>query len=247
MPRDTTEPMPDRIIPHYPLERRWQAARIPANWVFPESSRLPWITTKMTGPNPLDITRSLTNVCSDIIGRLPEFAHIDMTRVRVTFTPSRSPGPYGLQARLTPMRLKHGAREHSRRGRRYSVQRYLIDDVELLYLITFALPRYLDRPFEDKLVTIVHELHHIGEAFDGDIRRYSGRYHAHSHSKCEYDDEMNRLTNRYLATNPDPATLEFLHRDYADLWKRHGGIFGAVLPRPKLVPVESDQPVNGGD
>ena len=238
--------MPDHNIPHLPLERRWKSPRIPANWVFPESRRLPWITTKMTGPNPLDITQSLTTVCSDIIARLPAFAHIDMTRVRVTFTPSRTPGPYGLQARLTPMRLKHGERVQTRKGRRYVVQRYHIDDVELLYLITFAMPRYLDRPFEDKLVTIVHELHHIGEAFDGDIRRYQGRYHAHSHSKCDYDDAMKRLAKEYLATKPDFAILEFLHRDYADLWKRHGGIFGTILPRPKLVPVESNQPALDG-
>lgn len=211
--------------------------------MFPEGSRLPWISKWATGPEPLNITKKLTAVCVDACQRCPAFAHIDMSRIRVTFTPSRNRSQYGLQAKLTPLKLKGGSQESERRGRRFRVQQYLVDEVELLYMVTFVLPRFLDRPFEDKLVTIFHELYHVGERFDGDIRRHAGRYHAHSHSKCEYDEQMKRLVSEYQAGNPDPTITEFLHHDYADLWKRHGGVFGTVLPRPKMVPV-SNREVN---
>lgn len=228
--------MADRILTKHPTVRRWHADRLPRHWVFPEGSRLPWITQWSVGPNPLDITRELTAVCRDICLRSPTFSHIDMSRIRVTFTPSRNRSQYGLQAKLTPLRMKDGGLISMRRGRAYRVQQFHVGDVELLYLITFVLPRFLDRPFEDKMITIFHELYHIGEAFDGDIRRHAGRYHAHSHSKCEYDEHMKKLYDEYVAGKPDPNVTNFLRHDYADLWKRHGGVYGTVLPRPKLVP-----------
>ena len=234
--------MPDRNVPPYVLSRHWKPGRLPSRWVYPEGQRLPWITSFSTGPNPLNITDRFTAVCVDAIARVPTFAHIDMSRVAVAFTPSRHGGSYGLQAKLTPLKVQGGSSETVRRGRPYVVQRFFVGEVELLYLLTFVFPRLLDRPFEDKLVTIFHELYHVGEAFDGDIRRHAGRYHAHSHSKCEYDEHMKRLVREYLAGNPDPAVTEFLRHDYADLWKRNGGVYGTVMPRPKLVPLCSPLP-----
>ena len=45
----------------------------------------------------------------------------------------------------------------------------------MLYVMTFCLPRFLEQSFDDKFVTIFHELFHIGPSFDGDFRRHSGR------------------------------------------------------------------------
>ena len=33
----------------------------------------------------------------------------------------------------------------------------IVADREMLYLMTFCLPRFLNRPFEDKFVTLFHE------------------------------------------------------------------------------------------
>ena len=231
--------MADRIVTHYPPVRHWRSDRLPMHWVFPEGNRLPWISNRAAGPAPLDITKKFAEVCEEACLRCPAFAHIDMSRIRVTFTPSRNRSQYGLQAKLTPLRMKGGAEQSSRRGRTFRVQKFLVDETELLYLVTFVLPRFLDRPYEDKLVTIFHELYHVSERFDGDIRRHAGRYHAHSHSKCEYDEQMKRLVREYQAGKPDLSITEFLHYDYAELWKRHGGVFGTVLPRPKLIPVST--------
>ena len=66
-------------------------------------------------------------------------------------------------------------------------RRIFVDGVEMLYLMTFCLPRFQNQPFEDKLVTLFHELYHIGPAFDGDLRRHAGRYAVHSGSQRRYD------------------------------------------------------------
>jgi predicted metallopeptidase len=160
-----------------------------------------------------------------------------VSRLLVTFTPSRTRSRYGLQARVTPLRFRDGQLVRRFRGVPYQVQRYFVDGREMLYLVTFCLPRFLDQTFQEKMVTVFHELYHIGQNFDGDLRRLPGRYAVHSHSKCDYDRHMARLVKAYLADHPDPGVYDFLKLGYADLWRGHGGITGVVVPRPKLVPI----------
>ena len=76
----------------------------------------------------------------------------------------------------------------------------------MLYLLRFVLPRFLDLPFDEKLITIVHELWHISPKFDGDLRRFEGRCYAHGHSRKGYDEHSKKMVDRWLALNP-PETL----------------------------------------
>jgi hypothetical protein len=108
---------------------------------------------------------------------------------------------------------------------------------EMLYLMTFCLPRFLNQAFDDKFVTLFHELFHIGPAFDGDLRRHAGRYAVHSGSQRRYDEHMAELARAYLAAGPDPDLHAFLRLNFAQLRARHGSVVGVVVPRPKLVPV----------
>jgi hypothetical protein len=117
------------------------------------------------------------------------------------------------------------------------VQRFFVDEREMLYVLTFCLPRFLDQSFEEKLVTVFHELYHVSPAFDGDLRRHPGRYAVHSHSKERYDRHMAELVKQYLEDHPRPDVFSFLRVGYRQLWDRHGGIVGTVVPRPKLLPV----------
>jgi hypothetical protein len=86
-------------------------------------------------------------------------------------------------------------------------------------------------------VTVFHELYHMSESFNGDLRRHHGRYAMHSHSKAGYDAHMAELSNRYLDENPCEELLDFLRPSYRELWARCNGIVGAVVPRPKLLPL----------
>ncbi|MGL4421241.1 MAG: hypothetical protein ACRCZF_11290, partial [Gemmataceae bacterium] len=157
--------------------------------------------------------------------------------------PSRNRSRYGLQARVTPMRFRDGAKQRRIRGVTYGIQRYVVDDVEMLYVLTFCVPRFLDQSYEEKLVTIFHELYHISPAFNGDLRRHPGRYNVHTHSKTEYDQLMTQHVRGYLAQQSRPELLDFLKFSYRELWKRHGGIRGVIVPRPKLIPLPWHQPL----
>jgi len=95
--------------------------------------------------------------------------------------------------------------------------------------MTFCLPRFLDQSFDDKFITLFHELFHIGTAFDGDLRRHDGRYALHSHSQKRYDEQMAALARDYLAGQPDPTLHAFLRLDFAQLQRRHGSVEAVVV------------------
>jgi hypothetical protein len=188
--------------------------------------------------NGFDFTAAIRRTCVDMASRLPELAHIDMSRVAVGFCQARKPVSHGFQASLTPLRFEMGAEYTIRRGRRYACQR-LYDDRgrEYLYLLNFYLPRFLNNHFGEKVATITHELWHIGPAMDGDLRRYEGRYYAHGPSQREFDRTASRLAAAWLACPPPAETYDYLHHDFAGLYRRYGGIVGQRFTAPKLLPV----------
>jgi hypothetical protein len=160
-----------------------------------------------------------------------------MSQVLFGVTQARSGRSHGLQARVTPLRFRDGQLMRRRRNATYQVQRYFVEGRECLYLVTFCLPRFLEQDFDDKFITLFHELFHISPAFDGDLRRHAGRYAIHSHSQRLYDKQMAGLAREYLAGRPDPDLHGFLRLDFAQLQERHGRVIGVMVPRPKLVPV----------
>jgi predicted metallopeptidase len=198
----------------------------------------PWIATG-GGLGAFDFCGHVSRLCEDIIRRSPELRHIDLSRVLFGATQARSGRGHGLQARVTPLRFHGGQLTHTRHGARYQVQRYLVDGREMLYVMTFCLPRFLDQDFDDKFITLFHELYHISPAFNGDLRRHDGRCAIHSRSKRAYDEQMTHLARDYLARKPDPALHAFLRLDFAQLEHRHGQVVAVVVPRPKLIPVSS--------
>jgi hypothetical protein len=196
----------------------------------------PWHSS---GPadQPFDFCGHVRRLCTDITRRCAELHHVDVGRVMFAVTQARSGRQHGLQARVTPLRFTAGCLTRQRRGVCYQVQRFVVADSDMLYLMTFCLPRFLEQDFDDKFITLFHELFHISPEFDGDLRRHAGRYAIHSHSQRGYDKQMAALAREYLASKPDPALHGFLRLNFAQLQARHGSVIGVVVPRPKLVPV----------
>ncbi len=203
---------------------------------FPLLDAPPWLPS---GPvnQPFDFCGRVSRLCTDITARCPELGHIDVSRLLFAVTQARSGRQHGLQARVTPLRFAEGKLTRLRRGVCYQVQRYVVGSCEMLYLVTFCLPRFLDQDFDDKFITLFHELYHISPTFDGDLRRHAGRYSVHSHSQRGYDEHMAHLARQYLAGKPDPELYAFLRLNFAQLTGRHGSVVGIMVPRPKLVPV----------
>lgn len=191
----------------------------------------------MSASPPFNFSKAMAVLCNDVTGRLDEFGHIQMDRVAVTFAQARRRVSWGLQAKLTPMRFEDGNLTTWRHGREWTVQRLFQDNREMLYILTFYLPRFQDQTFREKMITILHELYHISGEFNGDIRRMSGRYHVHSHSQKEYDQLMEILVDRYFATNPPKSAYEFLKKRFRTLQRHHNGVVGVQIPIPKLIPV----------
>lgn len=186
---------------------------------------------------PFNFCVNIQRLVMDIAIRCPDFAHLQVPRILVSVTQARGGQMHGLQARVTPLRFANGALVRKRRGVPYHIQRFFLAEHEFLYLMTFCLPRFLDQDFDQKLVTLFHELYHIGPAFDGDLRRHDGRYHYHSHSQCDYDKRMVEYAREYLAAKPDSSIHAFLRLDFGQLQERHGAVTGVVVPRPKMIPI----------
>lgn len=190
-------------------------------------------------PGGFDFTGHVRRLCDEIVARLPELSHVDMRRVAVRFCQVRAAGHHGVHASLTPLRFAGGATTTVRRGRRWTVQRLVHPDgTEMLYLLSFYLPRFQDRPLLDKLATVVHELWHIGPAFDGDLRRHEGRCYAHGPREAEYHRQMEQLARRWLETKPPDDCYEFLRHDFQGLRRQHGAIYGTRIRTPRLVRVD---------
>ncbi len=191
----------------------------------------------MSALSPFNFSNAMAALCDDITQRLDDFAHIQMDRVAVTFAQTRRRVSWGLQAKLTPMRFENGSLTTWRHGREWTVQRLFQDNREMLYILTFYLPRFQEQTFREKMITVLHELYHISSEFDGDIRRMSGRYHVHSHSQKEYDQQMEIYVDRYFAANPPKSIYEFLKSRFRTLQRHHNGVVGVQIPIPKLIPV----------
>jgi predicted metallopeptidase len=192
-----------------------------------------------TGPadQPFDFCGHVARLCADIVRHSDALKHIDVSRLLFGVLQARSGRRHGLQARVTPLRCHGGALTRHRRGVAYQVQRYFVNGREMLYLVTFCLPRFLDQDFADKFVTLFHELYHISPAFEGDLRRHDGRCTFHTHSKRLYDSHMGELARGYLTNGADRSLHEFLRLNFAQLRHRHGAVVGVTVPRPRLIPV----------
>ena len=186
-----------------------------------------------------DFTSHIQRLCHDACTRVEELQHIDMQRVAVTFSQTRKHVSHGLYASLTPMRFEGGALEDTSEKQHYAAQR-LFDTKgrEMMYILRFYLPRFMQESFQEKLVTIFHELWHISPEFNGDLRRHEGRCYLHTHSQEEYDQSMAQLVAKWLQLNPSPALYAFLQYDFTELQQRFGRIYGVKIAHPKLIPID---------
>jgi hypothetical protein len=229
-------------LERWPLTCQWSETHdpLPRRVIFAPGRRA---TRPTANGHRFDFDAHMIRLCDDICRRCPTFRHVDVPRLLFGVTQARNRHAHGLQARVTPLRFKNGDLTRRRRGVTYQVQRYIVGPRDILYLVTFCLPRFLDLDFGEKLITVFHELYHISPAFDGDLRRHQGRYAIHSHSQRCYDSHMAELARAYLASGADPELHAFLKCNFGELQERYGRVMGVMVPRPKIIPISA--PGNG--
>ena len=191
-----------------------------------------------SNPKGFDFTLHMRRLCEDMTDRLAELRHIDLSRVAISFSQTRTRALHGMFASLTPMRFADGRKTMVRQGRRWAIQRLTSPSGrEMLYILSFYLPRFFQLEFREKLVTIVHELWHISPEFNGDLRRYEGRCYAHSRGGS-HDRQSEALADRWLAERPPETLYSFLRLDFQELQARYGQVIGVRVSTPKLLPIE---------
>jgi hypothetical protein len=120
-----------------------------------------------------------------------------------------------------------------------------IGSTQIKYLISFVLPRFCNQslthsrkgeryagapPWVAKLDTLVHELYHIDPEQAG-LRRVKcadGSDSERSHGPHFYED-VARIVNSYLASQPNPELVGFLEHDFHALTARFGGVVAATF------------------
>lgn len=188
-------------------------------------------------PTTCDLSAALTLLGEDLCRRSPELSHIDPQAVLFAVSRSRAGGTHGTYARIAPLRFAAGETELSRRRGRY-VETFRMPSLihrerEILYLIYMMVPRFLRLSFRQKLTTLIHELYHISENCDGDIRRFPGRTFAHGPSRQAYNRRVEEILEGYLAAAPEPGLLAFLHHS-EDQWKQGRlRLTGLTVPLPR--------------
>lgn len=185
----------------------------------------------------LNLTGELERLIRDITARIPQLQHVMPDKLLVCVSTGRTTRG-GSLAKIHPLRFAGGERSvKARRGRRSvlcTMPTIKHQGEEMLYVIYFLVPRFLELPQREKLITIFHELYHISPACDGDIRRFPGRNYAHGSSTKSYNLLMGKLVDAYLELIPEPSALDFLEGDLASLRTRHKAIVGRRLQAPRI-------------
>jgi predicted metallopeptidase len=186
-------------------------------------------------------------IVSDIARTVKEFSHLQPEGIAIAAAPRWAGSScghlgkcYGLGERESP---SFTVWVRGRRGRRViEVSRwYQYEPVEIdfhgqrcMYLIELHLPRMLDH---DPLETLVHELFHIGEGFDGKLRPMR-------HGRM-FDWRVRNLMQAWLRQG-DPRLVELSRASLSELIGRFGAVLGRRLPprfKPmRIVPAEAPMP-----
>lgn len=186
----------------------------------------------------LNLTRELEGLIRDITSQVPEFNHIDPSRVLVCFAATRGKGIHGTYAKIHGLRFPGGERSmEMRRGSRRvtsTMPAIVHRGVEMLYVVYFLVPRFLNLSWREKLITMFHELYHVSPQFDGDIRRFPGKNYAHGSSRKKYDSVVAGLVDRWLEQRDVAALPDFLREDMESIRQKHRVVVGRKLPAPRI-------------
>lgn len=183
-----------------------------------------------------DFTANMMLLVDDIIKTHPFFKHIKTENILIAISPSNG-NRNGIVAKLRPLLFEGGSKKKVVRGVEYESPELRINGINILYIIYFHLPRFLNYGDQKtKLTTVIHELHHISPLFNGDIRRYPGKNYAHGNSRKYFDDLISVYTDEYIRSTNHPELGDFLKYKYNELRNKYRTIYGDMIriPRPRI-------------
>lgn len=179
-------------------------------------------------------TRAIREVLGEIVAATPLFAHVRLPEVAVSFAQAQRRTKWGTYAKMVPLRFPGGALEGVEDGARWRIDPFTFRGRDVLYILYVYLPRFHDQAFEDKLLTLFHELFHISPDFDGDLRRFAGANPYHGESRAWFDDQLRPHLRRFLDARSSAPVLDFLREPLDALEARHRGISGMQIRQPAM-------------
>ncbi len=193
-------------------------------------------------PTGFDFTGSMNLLVKDIVKTHPAFSHIILDNILVAISPSNG-SKNGVVAKLRPMRFEGGSKTRLIRRIEYSAPEVNINGNNILYIVYFHLPRFMNHgKHQSKLSTVLHELYHISPLFNGDIRRFPGKNFAHGNSRRHYDELIEVFANEYKRQTIHPELSDFLKYRYSELKRKYGAIYGDMIRIPRSNPCKAFNP-----
>ncbi len=177
-------------------------------------------------------TQVLDDVIADLARTVARFSHVDPSRVLAIGASRVARGKWGALAECVGLNVPHDPTfeftYHSRPRElvsatpwfEYGNRRVVIDGRRMLYLLRFRFPRFLDQA---PLHSIIHELLHISERFDGTHRSMR-------HGKW-FDRYVKDIELEWRREG-DPQLVPIMDLDFEGLRKRFGAVACRCLRKP---------------
>ena len=197
-------------------------------------------TALISKTKKINLTDQLSEIIKIIVQNTTLFRHVDTGKVLVCVSSNKKNGRGGTYGKLLPLKFKDGESILKYKGKYYTIPRIINNGIPQLYIIYFYMPKFFDLNPYEKLRVIFHELYHINEEFNGDIRRMGELKKAHGFSSKRFNslfqNELN-IFHEYITT---VQTAEFLKMDTASLEKEYHRIYCRRLKLPKPVTLEEN-------
>jgi hypothetical protein len=148
------------------------------------------------------MTLAVKRLIRDAAARLPELAHVKPSRILVVAGEARRAS----RATIRPAHFRETRARGGRGGRRKPLIR--IQGRKILYVITLRPLWFRGSTPEQRVSTVLHELYHASERFDGTLHR--GRLHTRL-PRARYERRIRALRDRYLAQAPEEVLAPFTY------------------------------------
>jgi len=156
-------------------------------------------------PRP-QMTLAVKRLIRDMVARLPELSHVKPARVLVVAGEARRAS----RATIRPAHFGETRARGGHGGRRKPLIR--IGERKILYVITLRPLWFRASTPEQRVATVLHELWHASERFDGTLHR--GRVHSRL-PRPRFERRIRALRDRYLAEAPDDVLAPFTYSGIA--------------------------------
>lgn len=181
-----------------------------------------------------DITSQLERLIADITRACPRFSHIDASRLVVSCATTRTRSRHGKYASIFPLRFEGGSDKQVTRRTTWYLPHVLIDERDALYSLFFYIPRFLGLDGHRRLTVVFHELFHISDKFDGDLRRFPGCYSYHGKSVRQFEEAFKPDVEQYIASGSTRRFETLLEYPISKMLRRYGAVSFRRARQPRL-------------